>query len=121
MYSRLSPTTIGVQTVKFYLARASYIKTLDPIHNQGLRICLGAFRTSPMESLYVEANEESMYRRREPLSIQYALKLKSMPKHPAHKSIFQPKYSTQFADKPSAIPTFGIRINKLLQDVPLSN
>ena len=72
-----------------------------------------------MESLYVEANEESLYRRRERLSIQYALKLKSMPKHPAHKSIFQPKYSTKFADKPSAIPTFGIRINKLLQDIPI--
>ena len=71
-----------------------------------------------MESLYVEANEESLYRRRERLSIQYALKLKSMPKHPAHKSIFQPKYSTKFADKPSAIPTFGIGINKLLQDIP---
>ena len=42
-----------------------------------------------------------------------------MPKHPAHKSIFQPKYSTKFADKPSAIPTFGIRINKLLQDIPI--
>ena len=99
--------------------RASYIKILDPIHNQGLRICLGAFRTSPMESLYVEANEESLYRRRERLSIQYALKLKSIPKHPAYKSIFQPKYSTKFADKPSAIPTFGIRINKLLQDIPI--
>ena len=61
---------------------------------------MGAFRTSPMESPYVEANEESLYRRRERLSIQYALKLKSMPKHPA-------------------IPTFGIRIHKLLQDIPI--
>ena len=67
--------------------------------------------------MFVEANEESLYRRRARLSIQYALKLKSMPKHPAHKSIFQPKYSTQFADKASAIPIF--RINKLLQDVPI--
>ena len=42
-----------------------------------------------------------------------------MPKHPAYKTIFQPKYSTKFADKPSAIPTFGIRIYKLLQDIPI--
>ena len=27
--------------------------------------------------------------------------------------------TTQFADNPSAIPTFGIRINKLLQDIPI--
>ena len=71
-----------------------------------------------MESLYVKANEESLYRRRDRLSMQYALKLKSMPKHPVHNTIFQPKYSTKFADKPSAIPTFGIIINKLLQDIP---
>ena len=34
-------------------ARPSYIKRLDTIHNQGLRLCLGAFRTSPAQSLYV--------------------------------------------------------------------
>ena len=38
---------------------------LDPIHNQGLRLALGAVRTSPVASLYVEADEPSLYRRRE--------------------------------------------------------
>ena len=41
----------------FSSARKSYLKKLEPIQNQGLRICLGAFRTSPMQSLYVESNE----------------------------------------------------------------
>jgi len=45
-------------------ARKSYIKVLDPIHHQGLRIATGAFRTSQVESLYIESNEESLYRRR---------------------------------------------------------
>ena len=26
-------------------ARQSYIKRLDTVHNQGVRLCLGAFRT----------------------------------------------------------------------------
>ena len=34
---------------------------LDPIHNQGLRLALGALRTSPVASLYVEADEPSLY------------------------------------------------------------
>ena len=92
---------------------------IDPIHNQGLRLCLGAFRTSPMESLYVEANEESLYKRRERLSIQYALKLKSIPYHPRHRTIFQPKYTIKFAFKPTAIPTFGLRVKSILEDIPL--
>ena len=42
---------------------------LDPIHNQGLRLTLGAFRTCPVASLYVEADEPSLYSRREKLSL----------------------------------------------------
>ena len=48
---------------------------LDPIHNQGLRLALGAFRTSPFASLYVEADEPSLYSGREKLSLQYAIRL----------------------------------------------
>ena len=40
---------------------------LVPIHNQGLRLALGAFRTS-VASLYKEADESSLYSRREKLS-----------------------------------------------------
>ena len=52
---------------------------LDPIHNQGLRLALGAFRTSPVASLYVEADEPSLYSRREKLSLQYAIRLAANP------------------------------------------
>jgi len=74
------------------LARKSYIKILDPIHHQqGLRIATEAFGTSPVESLYVEYNEESLYRRRERLSLQYALQLSSSPANPTFDNVFNPK------------------------------
>ena len=38
-------------------ARKSYLRCLDSIHHLGLRLALGALRTSPVEGLYVEANE----------------------------------------------------------------
>ena len=53
------------------------------------------------------------------LSIQYALKLKSIPYHPTHRAIFQPKYTIKFANKPTAIPTFGLRVKSILDDIPL--
>ena len=34
-------------------ARKSYLQMLDPIHNQGPRLALGAFRSSPVASLYI--------------------------------------------------------------------
>ena len=62
LYRALVRSKLDYGSFVYGSARASYIKILDPIHNQGLRICLGAFRTSLMESLYVEANEESLSR-----------------------------------------------------------
>ena len=50
-------------------ARNSYLQMLDPIYNQGLRLALGAFRTSPIASLFVKANEPSLSSRREKLSL----------------------------------------------------
>jgi hypothetical protein len=57
---------------------------LDTIHHQGLRLALGAFRTSPVESLYAEAGEPSLHLRRKKLSLQYAAtRISSNSKNPA--------------------------------------
>ena len=93
-------------------ARKSYLQMLDPIHNQGL--CLGAFRTSPVESLYVDAHESSLGARRAKLSLQYANKIKSLPNHPAHNAVFDNTYMKLFDARPSAIPTFGLHIKHFL-------
>ena len=50
-------------------ARKSYLQMLDPLHNQGLDLCLGAFRNSPAESLYVDVHEPSLGARRAKLSL----------------------------------------------------
>ena len=62
--------------VMLRLYRSLVRSMLDPIHNQGLRLCLGAFRTSPVESLYVDAHEPCLGARRAKLSMQYASKIK---------------------------------------------
>ena len=76
------------------------------------RLSLGAFRTSPVESLYVETNE-SLYRRRERLSLQYAIKLSSTPNNPH--SILSSDPS-----RPNAIPTFGLRIKDLIDEANIN-
>ena len=88
---------------------------LDPIHNQGLRLALGAFRTSPVASLYVEADEPSLYSQREKLSLQYAIRLAANPLNPAHEVTFPPNYVNIYEQKPKAIKSFGIRISPLLE------
>ena len=48
------------------------IKLSDTVHHQRLRLSLGARRTYPIESLYVEAKESSLENRRIKLGVQYA-------------------------------------------------
>lgn len=120
LYRALIRSKLDYGCIVYGSARPSYVKILDTIHNQGLRLCLGAFRTSPMESLYVEANEPSLYNRREQLSLQYAIKLKSNPQNPTYQDTFHPKFTTSFENKPNAIPTFGIRIQQLLNNMNLN-
>src|SRR5580692_1019634 len=97
-------------------ARKSYVQMLDPIQNQALRLCLGAFRTTPVESLQVEANEPPLVLRRNKLALQYALKVQSNPSNPAFDCIYNPHYRQTFEKKETAIPTIGIRVEHLLLD-----
>ena len=102
-------------------ARKSYLRCLDSIHHLGLRLALGALRTSPVESLYVEANEAALSLRREKLALQYFTKLQSCPSNPAFDCTINPKYQECFARKESAIPTFGIRLKSVLENSGFSN
>ena len=47
------------------------LKKLNVIHNQALRLCLGAFHTTPIISLEVESNLQSLEYRRKILGIKY--------------------------------------------------
>ena len=48
------------------------------------------------------------------LALQYYTKLQSCPSNPAFECTIDPKYKELFARKESAIPSFGIRIQSLL-------
>ena len=74
---------------------------LEPIHHQGLRLALGAFRTSP--TAYVEADEPSLNTRREKLSFQYAIRIAENQSNLAHEVTFQPKYIGLYESKPNSI------------------
>ena len=69
LYRSLIRSKLDYGSIVYGSARPSYISSLDTVHHQGLRLALGAFRTSPVQSLYVEAEEPSLYLRREKLAL----------------------------------------------------
>ena len=102
LYRTIVRSKLHYGCIVYGSARPSYLKTLDTIHHQGIRLALGAFRTSPAESLLVEANEPSLKDRREKLSLQFGIKLKS---NPTYNTVFRPNFFSLFENKPNAIPT----------------
>ena len=112
LYQSLVRSKLDYGCIIYGSARKSYLQMLDPIHNQGLRLALGAFRTS-VASLYVEAGEPSLNSRREKLSLQYAIRLAANPSNPAHEVTFPPNYVDLYEQKPKAIKSFCIRISPL--------
>ena len=46
--------------------------------------------------------------------MQYASKIKSLNKHPAHNAVLDNKYMKLFDARPSTIRTFGLRIKQFL-------
>jgi len=41
-------------------AKRNILNTLDPIHNQGIRLATGAFTTSPEDSVLCNAGESTL-------------------------------------------------------------
>ncbi|GBM53584.1 hypothetical protein AVEN_105476-1 [Araneus ventricosus] len=95
-------------------AAKSVIKSLDTIHHPGLRLDSGAFRTSPIQSLYVITGELSLQLRSERQFIEYYYKIKSNRRHPLYDRALNPIFGSLFAIKSSYIPSFGHRIRALL-------
>jgi len=95
-------------------ARKSYISKLEPIANQALRLCLGAFRTSPTTSLQILCHEPPLELLRNELALKYTLKLQANPSNPTFNTMFTDKPSRLFAIKHTAIPPLSIKISSLL-------
>ena len=70
LYRSLIRSKLDYGSIVYGSARKSYLAMLDLLlHHKGLRLALGAFRNSPVASLYVEADEPSLTIQREKLSL----------------------------------------------------
>ena len=99
LYRSLVRSKLDYGCVVYGSACNTHLQLLDCIQNSALRICLGAFRTSPASSLHVEANELPLELRWVKLSLQYILKLKA---NSAYNCVFNNNF------KPFLIPNLTI-------------
>lgn len=91
-------------------AKPNVLQTLDPVHNAALRLCTGAFRSSPVISIYADAGEPSLSFRRRQLLLQYYVRTQQSPSAPTL------KYIQQEEPPPTSI---GAQISEALHETSL--
>ena len=114
LYRALVRSKLDYGCVVYGSSRKSYMAKLAPVQNQGLRICLNAFRTTNAASLHVEANEMPIALRHIKLSMQYVVKTLSNPTNPTRQLLATPHFEQRF-NRTNAIRPLGIRIKHHLE------
>ena len=99
LYRTLIRSKIEYGCFIYQPARKSYLKILNPIYHTGLRLVRGAFKTSPVESLYAESYETLPKFRCNNLALKFDIKQKVDPTNPARNDTFRLNCKTLFQQK----------------------
>ena len=103
---------------------------MDSIHNSGLRLALGAFCTSPVSSLYTEANEAPLEERWLNLSMHYYVKTRACVDNPAHHALHEFDRTTRdlYAPRPNGrggmtrppAPPIGFKVEEAITSAEIN-
>ena len=100
-------------------APTTTLRMLDTVHHQALRICSGAFRTSPVQSLYADLGEPSLYLRRQKLQLQTYVRVLGTRGCPTRSSLLDGSLDEFFTLHPTRPTTMGFRARSLLSSLLL--
>ncbi|GFX83937.1 putative RNA-directed DNA polymerase from transposon X-element [Trichonephila clavipes] len=121
VYQAIVLSHIDYGCVVYGSACNSTLKKLDPVHHMELRICSGAFRTSPVQSLYVNCNQLPLDLRRRKLSLAYYFKILSVPSHPLQNLYMSTSMKRLYDARPSNIRPFMDRMKLHISELDLPN
>ncbi|XP_055925872.1 uncharacterized protein LOC129957542 [Argiope bruennichi] len=121
VYQAIILSRIDYGCMVYGSARPSVLRRLDTVHHSALRICSGAFRTSPVESLYVICHQLPLYLRCKKLSTLYYFRAKSVSNHPICSTVIPVSLRRIYNSRPSNILPFLERVKTSLNDSNLYN
>ena len=113
LYRALIRSKLEYGAVVYGCASDTILDKLEPVHNSALRICTGAFRSSPIVSLLAECGEPSLKQRRQQLSLQYYSHVLARPTSPTCQSMRRVPIDQ------SLPTTFAYNVHSLLTELRL--
>ena len=90
MYTSLCLSKLEYGCQIYGSACKTTLQKLDVVHNMAIRICTGAYRTSPIDSLYVDAGIGPLALRREELGLRYMARILTSKLNPNYKYVVRP-------------------------------
>lgn len=88
------------------------LRALDPVHHLGIRLCSGAYFSSPTISLCAEAGIAPLQYRRQMLSLTLVNRITSNINHPRRNYILHPQYSNLYLNKPNFPRPFNLKFQR---------
>lgn len=82
LYRSIIRSKLDYGSFIYCTASKSALELLNPIHNAAIRLCTGAFRSSPVISLYADSGEAPLHVRRNQLMLQYYARSQQLPTSP---------------------------------------
>ena len=101
-------------------AKPNILRMLDAVHHAGIRLSLGAFRSSPVQSMYVESSEPSLSSRRDIVGLQHYARLLRLPTSPAG-SVVLDNSDVYNAEHRNLQRPFGVRMRELMRELNIEN
>ena len=101
-------------------ATASRLKTLDAVHHAGLRLVTGAFRSSPIPSLLVEAGVPPLDLLRQSAIVRCWLRVRRLPDSLVCECVSQQSCFQYYNQHPSMPRPFGFRVREAMEEFGLS-
>ena len=116
LYKALVASKLAYGCEVYSSATKSRLCILDSVHNAGIRIASGAFKSSPIPSLLVDAGEMPLDSCRQVSLVRYWHRIQRIPKSPTCQAVFKNKYFNFYESHPRFPKPFGFRVFKILEE-----
>lgn len=94
-------------------AKKADLRTLNTIQNAAISLDLGAFRTSPIESIQIKCGEPSLWIRRQQLQLCFAIKLASNKSKLCYEATFNQNNDVHYMNHPKSLKSLHQMMNSV--------
>lgn len=116
LYRTLIRSKLDYGAIAYSTGSSALLKRIDTVQNTALRLSMGAFCTSPTESLHTLACEPRLELRRKYLALSYAARVANNPSNPHNSVVFSRDHPSIHDRKPHIVPNFSVRLSRILRD-----